>query len=174
MNKIISANQRAFVKGRMISNNILVAHECIHFLKNKRMGESFEMALKLDMSKAYDRVEWSFLWFIMEKLGFSNQWISRVKECVTTISFSVVVEGQPFGYFKPNRGLRQGDPLSPYLFLLCAKGFSFLLHKAGQAHKIQGLKIGSRWPAISHLLFIDDSLLSAKLLQFIAQMSRKY
>ena len=65
MNRIISANQSLFVKGRLISENILVTHEYMHYLKNKRLGSSFEMALKLDMSKVYDRVEWSFLWFIM-------------------------------------------------------------------------------------------------------------
>ena len=90
MNKIISPNQSAFINGRLISDNILVAHECMHHLKNKRMGGEFEMALKLDMSKAYDRVEWSFLWFIMEKLGFDNRWINWVKECVSTVSYSVI------------------------------------------------------------------------------------
>ena len=120
------------------------------------------MALKLDMSKAYDRVEWSFLWFIMEKLGFDNRWINWVKECVSTVSYSVIKDGQPHGYFKPNRGLRQGDPLSPYLFLLCAEGLSFLLHKAEQNSTIQGLKISIRSPSINHLLFADDSLLFSK------------
>ena len=70
MNKIISPNQSAFLKGRLISDNILIAHECMHYLKNKRSGAEHEMAIKLDMSKAYDRVEWHFLWYIMDKLGF--------------------------------------------------------------------------------------------------------
>ena len=72
MNKLISANQSAFIKGKLISDNILVAHECMHFLKNKRYG-SHDFALKLDMSKAYDKVEWSFVWFIMEKLGICQK-----------------------------------------------------------------------------------------------------
>ena len=76
MNKIINANQSAFVKQQLISDNILVAHKCMHYLKNKMVGASFKMALKLDMSKAYDRVEWSFLNFIMRKLGFDNRWIN--------------------------------------------------------------------------------------------------
>lgn len=102
MNRIISAIE----KRRLLSDNILVAHECMHYLKNKRAGNSFEMALKLDMSKAYDRVEWSFLWFMMNKMGFDRRWIAWVKEYVTTVSYSVVVESQPFGYFRPNKGLR--------------------------------------------------------------------
>lgn len=72
MNRIVTANQSTFVKGRLISENILVAHECMHYLKNKRVGGTFEMILKLDMSKAYDRVEWSFLWFVMSKLVFDR------------------------------------------------------------------------------------------------------
>ncbi|XP_025632131.1 uncharacterized protein [Arachis hypogaea] len=76
MNKIISPNQSAFLKGRLISDNILIAHECMHYLKNKRSRAEHEMAIKLDMSKAYDRVEWHFLWYIMDKLGFDTKWIN--------------------------------------------------------------------------------------------------
>ncbi|XP_016199996.1 uncharacterized protein LOC107641004 [Arachis ipaensis] len=72
----------------------------------QRSGADHEMAIKLDMSKAYDRVEWHFLWYIMKNLGFDAKWINWTKELVTTVSYSVVVEGQPFGYFRPNRGIR--------------------------------------------------------------------
>ena len=111
------------------------------------------------MSKAYDRVEWNFVWFIMKKLGFSDKWINWLKEYVFTVSFSVVVEGQPIGFFKPNKGLRKGDPLSPYLFLFCAQGLSHLLHIAEQNYKVHGIRINSRCLAISHLLVADDSIL---------------
>ena len=75
MNKVISPTQSAFLKGRLISDNILITHECMHYLKQKKRGLEYEMTLKLDMSKAYDRVEWHFLWFIMEKLGFELRFI---------------------------------------------------------------------------------------------------
>ncbi|XP_015956845.1 uncharacterized protein LOC107481144 [Arachis duranensis] len=75
MNRLISPMQSAFIKGILISDNILIAHECMHYLKNKKRGLENEMALKLDMSKAYDRVEWHFLWFILEKFGFDSRWI---------------------------------------------------------------------------------------------------
>ena len=138
-NKLINANQSAFIEGRLISDNILVAHECMHFLKNKRLSNAFDLAVELNMSKAYDRVEWDFVWFIMKKLGFCDKWISWLKECVSTVLFSVVVESQPIGFFKPNRGLREGDPLSPYLFLFCAEGLSYLLHIAEQNQKVHGI-----------------------------------
>ena len=84
------------------------------------------MALKLD-SKAYDQVEWIILEKLMEKLGFDSRWISLISSCMRTVSFLVLINGEPHGHFTPNRGLRQEDPFSPYLFLLCAKGLQSLI-----------------------------------------------
>nr|XP_025661966.1 uncharacterized protein LOC112757626 [Arachis hypogaea] len=124
------------------------------------------MAIKVDMSKAYDRVEWSFVWFIMKKLGFCSKWIEWMKACVSTISYSVIVDGTSTGFLKPSRGLRQGDPPSPYLFLFYAEGLSYLLHKGEQNNLFQGLRLNSRCPTIHHLLFTDDSLLFCKATQY--------
>ena len=96
----------------------------------RKKGKKGTLALKLDISKAYDWVEWQFLQGIMEKMGFPTQWIERVMSCVTTPSFSILVNGKPYGMVHPSRGIRQGDPLSPYLFLLCVEGFTTLLAKA--------------------------------------------
>lgn len=158
LDDVISPSQSAFVPGRLISDNILVACEITHFLLNKRDGNLGYAALKLDMSKAYDRVEWSFLEKMMRRLGFADQWIGLIMECVSTVSYRIKVNGDVTDTFKPERGL-QGDPLSPYLFLLCAEGFLALLQKAELDGRIVGVKICSTALSVSHLLFADDSLI---------------
>ena len=117
------------------------------------------MAIKFDMSKAYDKVEWIFLEKLMEKLGFPTRWISLISSCIRSVSFSILVNGESHGYFKPNRGLWQGDPLSPYLFLLCAEGLHSLIQQAKLSGSIKGVSLSSASPKVSHLFFADDSLL---------------
>ena len=157
--QLISPTQSAFVPGRLITDNILVAYETLHTMHGRKKGKTGSLALKLDISKAYDRVEWTFLKRIMVKMGFPNAWIERVMCCVSTSSFSVKINGKAYGNIIPSRGLRQGDPLSPYLFLLCAEDFTSLLAKAEMENRIHGMSICRRAPSITHLLFADDSLL---------------
>lgn len=87
---VVSDTQSAFIPGRLISDNIMVSYEIMHYLKRKKMGKDGYMALKLDMSKAYDRIEWSFLEAMLRKLGFADWWVFLVMRCVTTISYSIV------------------------------------------------------------------------------------
>lgn len=105
---VISLPQSAFVPDRLITINILVAHEIIHFLRKKRMGKEGFMSLKLDMCKTYDRVSWSFLEFTMVKMCFSKNRVDLIMTCVSTVSLSVLINGEPKGPIIPSKGLRQG------------------------------------------------------------------
>ena len=136
-----------------------MAYELTHFLQRKRRGRKAYAAIKLDMSKAYDRVEWGFLHDMMIKLGFDRNWTKLVMNCVTTVRYQIRVNGEVTETIIPERGLRQGDPLSPYLFLICAEGFSSLLLNAERKRKLRGIRVCNKAPSISHLFFADDSLL---------------
>ena len=117
------------------------------------------MALKLDMSKAYDCVEWEFLKNVMLKIGFSTQWVSLTMECISSVSYSILVNGSPQGLLKPTRGLQQGDPLFAYFFLFCAEGLRGLLKQAANDAVIRGISLSQGGPRLTHLFFADDSLL---------------
>ena len=112
------------------------------------------MAIKLDISKAYDRVEWSFLRQIMLKLGFDGRWVQLAMATVHTATYSVLINREPKGYISPSR-----RPLSPYLFLPCAEGLSSLIRKAMETKHLHGILSCKNGVCISHLLFADDSLI---------------
>lgn len=162
LSSIISENQSAFVPGRSITDNILVAFELLHFMKQKKRGAEGVVALKLDVSKAYDRVDWEFLQHQMEQMGFSKKWIDWVMLCVTTVSYTVNFNSDQVGPISPRRGLRQGDPLSPYLFLICVEGLSRSITQVAEECKISGCRVHEQAPVITHLLFADDSFLFCK------------
>lgn len=109
--------------------------------------------MKLDMSKAYDRVEWILISKIMEKLGFVESWIIKIMACIESVHYVVVINGSPQGSIIPQRRLRQGDPLSPYLFLFCVENLYALLNQEERLNHFRGLKINKRCPSLSHLFF---------------------
>jgi hypothetical protein len=159
--KIISPLQSAFVPSRNIQDNTILALELLYSFKNKK-GKGGFMFLNLDMEKAFDKMEWGFILSVMIKLGFHSSWIDWIRICIFSSSFSILINGSPFGLFSPNRGLKQGDPLYPFLFISGAEVLSRLLFKEEAAGNLKGLKISRTSPAIHHLFFADDLLIFGK------------
>ncbi|CAL2265654.1 unnamed protein product [Prunus armeniaca] len=143
---------------QLIQDNIVVAHEAFHYLSLKKKGKNYEAGLKVDMSKAYDRVEWDFLAAAMAKMRFDNFWIHLVITCISTVSFSILLNGKPGASFFPSQGLRQGDPLSPYLFLIISKVLSLNISTLVNEGELAGVKVARGAPVLSHIFFADDSL----------------
>ncbi|XP_073119573.1 uncharacterized protein [Henckelia pumila] len=159
LNKSMNDFQSAFLPGRLILDNIILSFEILHWIRCRKVGKTGYAALKLDMSKAYDRVKWSFLIGMMLKLGFDQSWVELIMRCVSSVHYSFSLNGDLVGNVSPTRGLRHGDPLSPYLFVLCAHGLSSSLISLEYRNLLKGVKVASSSPSISHLFFADDSLM---------------
>lgn len=113
-------------------------------------------ALKLDMEKAYDRLEWDFILQTLRCFGFASVWVGWIEQCISTVSYSVMLNGSPYGLLHPERGLWQGDPLSPFLFIIASEVLSRLLLREEAIGSPHGVKVARAAPPISHLQFADD------------------
>jgi hypothetical protein len=143
---IISQEQGGFVEGRKIMDGIVVAHEAIHSLKvSKKAG----MMMKLDMSKAYDRMNWDFLRKIFLAFGFGGDWVDWVLNLVSSSFFSILVNGSPSKTFNPSRGLCQGDPLSPFLYIILVEELGCNLSQAKRRGDIKGITFTRRGGSVS-------------------------
>jgi hypothetical protein len=159
LTKCISQEQSAFVENRSIMDNVMVAYEIIHHMKCKKKGKIGEVALKIDISKAYDRVDWNYVKCVMRRMGFHDRWVNWMSMCMENVHYQVLVNGERVGPIDPKRGLRQGDPLSPYLFIMCTEGLSALLRRSEARGELHGIKVCRGAPILSHLLFADDCFL---------------
>ena len=134
----------------------------MHSLSTLKDGWGEFCAYRLDLAKAYDGMDWNFLKCMLSPLGFARGWIKWIMACVTSVKFSVRFSGQLLETFTPSCGIRQGDPLSPYLFLFVAEALSVLLQDACNRGALLEFKVNKQTPGISHLLFADDCLLFFK------------
>jgi hypothetical protein len=143
LSRFISPEQFGFLEGRQIHEAIGSAQEGLHTIK---LSQSPIAVIKLDLSKAYDRVSWLYLQLLLIHLGFSLPLVKWIMGCVSSTLFVVLINGSTSSFFKPSRGLRQGFPLSPYLFLLVAEGLSRLIKEAKRQRKLSAL----RWGGVNH------------------------
>ncbi|GAU51940.1 hypothetical protein TSUD_417220, partial [Trifolium subterraneum] len=155
--RVISESQTAFVKDRPILDGVLIANEVVD---DARKSKKELLFFKVDFEKAYDSVDWGYLDDVMGRMSFPVLWRKWINECVCTATASVLVNGSPTEEFPLGRGLRQGDPLSPFLFLLAAEGLNVMMEAAVACNLFTGYSVGERDPvSVSHLQFADDTLL---------------
>ncbi|WOH08313.1 hypothetical protein DCAR_0727751 [Daucus carota subsp. sativus] len=159
LNKLISEVQSGFMQGRQISDGILLVSEIIGSMKKKKCQG---IILKLDFEKAFDSVNWDFLLHLLHKFNFHGKWIKWIEVILKTSRISVLVNGSPSREFIPERGLRQGDPLSPLLFNLVGEVLHCMLCKAEEAGIFQGVKLGEIGGTVSHLQYADDTVIFVK------------
>lgn len=157
LNSLISRNQSAFIPGRCISENVLLAQELVR--NYHRNGSSPRCTMKVDLMKAYDSVDWEFIVHCLSCFGFPARFTNWIKMCITSPRFSISLNGTLVGYFKGEKGLRQGDPLSPYLFVLAMEVFSRIMKD--YTREGSGFKFHHNCSKmkLTHLCFADDMLI---------------
>jgi hypothetical protein len=161
MEKIISKPHNAFVKGRHILDSILIASECLDsHIKSGIPG----VLCKLDITKAFDHINWKFVLYMLKRCGFGGKWVSWISHYISSVCFFVLVNGSPAGFFNSSKGLRQGNPLAPLLFVVVIEALSKMLSITVDSGRLSGFSVGSKPPMINicHLLFADDTLVSCE------------
>jgi hypothetical protein len=155
IHKLIGPNQTTFLKGRQILDGCMIANEIVNFAKS----EGIKMLIfKVDFEKAFDSVNWEFLFDIMSQMNFGSKWIKWISSCLSSATVSVLINESPSKEFKMKRGLRQGDLLSPFLFLIVAKALQVMTTEACNKVIFRGLSLGDDGSNISLLQFADDAL----------------
>ncbi|KAJ9564542.1 hypothetical protein OSB04_000508 [Centaurea solstitialis] len=153
MGRIISDVQSTFLKGRSILDGVLVANETVSCLKSLKRKA---LVFKVDFEKAYDSVNWDFLLDVLESMGFGIKWRKWIRSCLMTSKISILVNGSPTEEFQMEKGIRQGHPLAPFLFLVVAEGLHVLVEEALDKGLFKGIKVGLNDVVLSHLQYVDD------------------
>ncbi|KAK2417953.1 hypothetical protein QL285_040194 [Trifolium repens] len=156
--KVVSPFQTGFVPGRNITENIVIAQEMLHTMTKMRSKLGF-FVIKVDLSKAYDRLSWEFIYQVLLEIKIPDEMINVIMHCVTSVKSNVLWNGSRSDFFTPQCGVRQGDPMSPYLFVLCMDKLSHLIAEAIEEGRWKPMRAGKNGPPISHLMFVDDLLL---------------
>ncbi|VFQ75326.1 unnamed protein product [Cuscuta campestris] len=157
--KIISFEQTGFQQNKGIEEQILLTEEMVHKIDNKTRGRN--IIIKLDMAKAFDNMEWDFITFVLQSLGFSKKACDLLMANLFATHISILINGSPCGFFKMQRGVKQGDPLSPLLFIIASEGLSCILNQSMNKGIIHHYNTG-RDLIVSHLGFADDIIIFTK------------
>ena len=161
LERLVSPYQAAFVPGRRGVDNTIIVQELIHTI-GKAKGRNGYMMIKLDLEKAYDKLEWSFIREMLIRFNFLENLIELIMSCISTVSTSLLFNGRCMDPFWPSKGIRQGDPLFPYLFILCMEFLGQLIDEKCSEHLWTKVKTSRSGPAFSHLFFADDLVLFAE------------
>uniref|UniRef100_A0A251UDF3 Putative RNA-directed DNA polymerase, eukaryota, Reverse transcriptase zinc-binding domain protein n=1 Tax=Helianthus annuus TaxID=4232 RepID=A0A251UDF3_HELAN len=153
---VVSESQSAFLKGNFILDGPLIVNELYNWCKKSKKKVFF---LKIDFEKAYDNVNWNFLNSIMEQMGFPSRWCNWIKGSVESARSSVLVNGSPTFEFKCSKGIRQGDPISPFLFILVMEALSYMFDKEKSEGLLVGIQTPRNGPVVSHLFYADDAII---------------
>lgn len=141
--------------GRPISDNIIIYQEVLHSLRIKK-GKEGDMMCKIDQEKAYDNVSWDFIHNTLKEVGLSTYWISNIMKCIQSFRIEIIWNGEKLQSFNPDSGLRQGNLMFTYIFVLCMERFSHMVFNATMRGQCKGIKVSRSCSILSHLLFADD------------------
>ncbi|KAK9157712.1 hypothetical protein Scep_004286 [Stephania cephalantha] len=161
MNSLVSDLQSSFILERKLTHNIVVVHEIIHSMKRKS-GKKGWMAIKMDLEKAYDQLRWSFVKDTLTMAHIPTWLIDRIMHCISNFQMKVLWNDFMLEAFTPTRGVRQGDSLSPYIFVLVMEVLAHRIQHAIDSKRWEGIRLGRSGPIISHLFFADDMFLFAE------------
>ena len=154
--KLIGEAQSVFLQNRQSLDGAFIANEAIWWVKEKKMKA---VLLKLDFHKAYDTIRWSFIDRVLELMGFGTKWHGWMAQCISSASMSMLISWSPLAPFKMERGLRQGDPISPFLFILVAEVLNRMILKVKELQLVDGVEIGKDKVEVTHLQFADDTVI---------------
>ena len=152
---IIDERQSTFIEGRHLLQSTLIENEVV---EEAKISQKPCLVFKVDYEKAYDSVSWDFLVYMLRRLGFCAKWIQWIVGCLKSTSISVLVNGSPSTEFSPQRGLRQGDPLAPFLFNIVGEALNELVRKAVKRNLFWGFSMGANSVDISILQYADDTI----------------
>ncbi|KAL8158478.1 hypothetical protein V2J09_000015 [Rumex salicifolius] len=160
MSELMGPFQGSFLPGRLITDNI-IAQEVVHTL-NRKTGRRGAMILKLDLEKAYEKLNWNFVEASMRAVGLPANWVDWIGTCIRTLHMQLLWNGKVTRQFTPTRGIRQGDPISPYIFILCIERLSHLIINSVKKGEWRPISLNRGGPRLSHMFFVDDIILFAE------------